>query len=168
MITSRRRWHRRLISAISIGLPLLAAAALLQRPDRPIAGSSADPLFQSMGYQISSPPGLHSLIQETRRVNATNIDLELSRNPANQLWLRITPQRELPVSDPLVLWVQGNQQPKDLSKAKLIGSLAGSGSRGWWLPETMRRGSVLLVSGNDAHTLIQLPLKNTKLEGAET
>ena len=157
MITSLRRWHRRLLTAIAIGLPLLAAAALLQRPDRPVASPSSDPLFVAAGYHQASPPDLQPLIHQTKRVDATTIDLELSRHPGGQLWLKITPERELPVSDPLIVWTPANPQPKDLSNATVIGSLSGLGSRGWWLPAAMQGGGILLVSNNKTHTLIRIP-----------
>ena len=168
MITSLRRWHRRLITAIAIGLPLLAAAALLQRPIRPVASSSSDPLFLAEGYHQASPADLQPLIHETQKVDATTLDLKLSRHPGGRLWLKITPKRVLPVSDPLTVWAPANPQPKDLSNATVIGSLSGLGSRGWWLPAAMQGGAILLVSNNKTHTLIRIPRPPSRPARAQT
>lgn len=164
MIMNLRHWHRRLITALTACLAVLATVAMNHRPQVPV-NEGADQLFLQEGFQSVAPTGFRAVAQQTATVEGATLTMELSADAEQRLWLQITPTGELPVSDPLVLWSPSGIREEDWADAIRVGSVAGTGPRGWLLPSRITRGRVLLVSPIDERLLMQLKLPQHPSEG---
>ncbi len=158
MILSHRIWHHWMLTVLTVLLALMAVAALQKRPLKPISKSSVKPLYETLGFGNSNTSDLHPIGQHVANVADTSVRMNLLSSKDGIYLLVLTPSTELKTTDPLVYWQAEDDKSTNLNKAKLIGSLAGSGRRSWWLHPSMNKGSVLIVSPGIATPMAAMPL----------
>ena len=170
MITSRRQVHRWLLSVLAVLLPWMAVSAVVQRPDIPPVGGGSSSLFSRVDLTDADAQGrLLSRFSWTAQGTQLKGQVEPS-STGRGLQLRISPEGQLNVADPLLYWTPTTTNPVELQKAQMVGSIAGSGPHLYRLPEvvsnalhSLQPGQLLLVN-----PLNQSVVSTKKLQSVST
>ena len=166
MISSRRQVHRWLLSVLAILLPWMAVSAVMQRADIPPASGGASFLFSRADLTDADAQGrLLSRFNWTAQGTQLKGQVEAS-SPGRGLQLRLSPEGQLNVADPLLYWTPTTTNPVELQKAQVVGSIAGSGPHLYRLPEvvsnalhSLQPGQLLLVNPLNQSVLSTLKLQ---------
>jgi hypothetical protein len=166
MISSRRQVHRWLLSVLAILLPWMAVSAVMQRADIPPASGGSSFLFSRADLTDADAQGrLLSRFNWTAQGTQLKGQVEASSS-GRGLQLRVTPEGQLNVADPLLYWTPTTTNPVELQQAQVVGSIAGSGPHLYRLPEvvsnalhSLQPGQLLLVNPLNQSVLSTLKLQ---------
>jgi hypothetical protein len=160
MISSRRQVHRWLITVLAVLLPWLAVSTVMQRPDIPPVGGGSSSLLSRTDLTDADAQGrLLSRFSWTAQGTQLKGQVEPSSS-GRGLQLRVTPEGQLNVADPLLYWTPTTTNPVELQKAQVVGSIAGSGPHLYRLPEVV---SNALRSAQPGRLLLVNPLNQSVL-----
>jgi hypothetical protein len=160
MISSRRQVHRWLLSALAVLLPWMAVSAVMQRPEIPPASGGSSFLFSRADLTDADAQGrLLSRFSWTAQGTPLKGQVEASSS-GRGLQLRLSPEGQLNVADPLLYWTPTARNPVELQKAQVVGSIAGSGPHLYRLPKLV---SNALHSAQPGQLLLVNPLNQSVL-----
>jgi|GEM_PF-2458265 hypothetical protein len=158
MISSRRQAHRWLISVLAVLLPWMVVSAVVQRPDIPPASGGSSFLFSRADLTDADAQGrLLSQFSWTAQGTQLKGQVEASSSGRGHQ-LRVFPEGQLNVADPLLYWTPTTTNPVERQKAQVVGSIAGSGPHLYRLPELV---SNALRSAQPGRLLLVNPLNQS-------
>jgi hypothetical protein len=171
MICSRRQAHRWLITVLAVLLPWMAVSAVMQRADIPPASGGASFLFSRADLTDADAQGrLLSRFNWTAQGTQLKGQVEAS-SPGRGLQLRLSPEGQLNVADPLLYWTPTTTNPVELQQAHVVGSIAGSGPHLYRLPELVSNalrsaqpGRLLLMNALNQSVISTLKLQSIPTE----
>ena len=164
MISSRRQVHRWLLSVLAILLPWMAVSAVMQLPEIPPASGGSSFLFSRADLTDADAQGsLLSRFNWTAQGTQLKGQVEASSS-GRGLQLRVTPEGQLNVADPLLYWTPTTTNPVELQQAQVVGSIAGSGPHLYRLPELV---SNALRSEQPGQLLLVNPLNQSVISTLE-
>lgn len=170
MICCRRQAHRWLITVLAVLLPWMAVSAVMQRPEIPPVGGGSSSLFSRADLSDAVAQGrLLSRFSWTAQGTQLRGQVE-AFSSGRELQLRVTPEGQLNVADPLLYWKRTTTNPVELQKAQVLGSIAGAGTHMYLLPEVVSNalhsaepGQLLLVNPLNQSVLSTLILQSIPL-----
>jgi len=171
MICSRRQAHRWLITVLAVLLPWMAVSAVMQRPEIPPVGGGSSFLFSRADLTDADAQGrLLSRFSWTAQGTQLKGQVEASSS-GRGLRLRITPEIQLNVADPLLYWTPTTTNPIELRKAQVLGSIAGAGPHLYRLPKVVSNalrsaqpGRLLLMNALNQSVISTLKLQSIPTE----